>query len=221
METNVGRIQQFAVMEIAGALRDDEADVFKKEALDVLAEGHKHLLVDFSNTSSLNSQAVSSVVSVWKELVERNGNLVIVTGPGHVRAVFESSHLGTIIDLFGSRAEFEKNVLNRPENASRSKWREEAGFLVLEAADSFGVVLEAKPLDEALAQAFADDKSRLAVDMSGVRHMNSSAMGTVIKWNKKLAQAGGDFRLLKVEADLFYCLDLAGVNKAVHITNQL
>jgi anti-anti-sigma factor len=221
MELNVTKLENFQVVEISGSLKDEEAANFKRKILELFEKGRKEVIIDLSRAMGLTSPAIGALVSIWKTAVDKKGSLYILTNPLQLRTIFEPTNLHTIISIFTSRDELLTHIHEAHPKPLAMKTRERPPYIILDVADSFGIVIESSALDGPLKALFEASHNFIAVNLADVVHANSTALGIFIKWNKKLKENGGNFCLFGLSRDLMYYMELIGLDKAINIHASL
>jgi anti-sigma B factor antagonist len=75
----------------------------------------------------------------------------------------------------------------------------------------------APALRDALMSAIEDDGDRLAVDLTGVRFMDSMGLGVLIGARRRATERGGGFALVCTEGPVLRVLDVSGLTKVFDV----
>jgi len=70
---------------------------------ELLDPGVRHLVVDLSRTTFLDSSALGVLIGAFKRMRERDGRLDVVQPPPALRRIFEITALDRILSLYESR----------------------------------------------------------------------------------------------------------------------
>ena len=73
-------------------------------------ENIKHLIMDFSGVTFMDSSGIGVVIGRYKKLKVKNGSLVITSLNKNVKRIFELSGMFKIISTFNSLDEAVKNI---------------------------------------------------------------------------------------------------------------
>jgi anti-sigma B factor antagonist len=99
-------------------------------------------------------------------------------------------------------------------NVTRSE--DERGWTILSVKGEIDIAT-AGILDEAIEQAVADVRSRVAVDLGGVSFMDSTGLRTLIVAHRRLADIGGTLRVIPGSGPNRRLLEVAGVADTLEI----
>jgi anti-sigma B factor antagonist len=77
------------VLEARGQIDLYTAPEFKSRLIQLIEDGKKHILVDFSNVRFMDSTALGVLVGALKRLRPAGGSIAIVTADDDVRRLFE------------------------------------------------------------------------------------------------------------------------------------
>jgi anti-sigma B factor antagonist len=81
------------------------APEFKKELLDLIAQGAKQVIVDFSETTFIDSTTLGVLVGGVKRLRTNEGQLSLVCSDRSITKVFEITGLDRIFRIYPNRLE--------------------------------------------------------------------------------------------------------------------
>jgi anti-sigma B factor antagonist len=105
------------VISLAGEVDLYTAPEFKQQLLEVIAQGAKHVIVDFSNTTFIDSTTLGVLVGGVKRLRSADGQLSLVCSDRNITKIFEITGLDRVFTIHGSRQEAE-GALNGGAGAS-------------------------------------------------------------------------------------------------------
>ena len=93
------------VISLAGEVDLYTAPEFKQQLLEVIAQGAKHVIVDFSNTTFIDSTTLGVLVGGVKRLRTNDGQLTLVCTDRNITKIFEITGLDRVFSIYGSRDE--------------------------------------------------------------------------------------------------------------------
>jgi anti-sigma B factor antagonist len=75
------------------------SDRFKEIVLKEIESGTRNLIISFENVEYLDSSFLGALVAILKNLVPKNGKLVLIELNSDIRNLFELTRLDKIFDL--------------------------------------------------------------------------------------------------------------------------
>jgi anti-sigma B factor antagonist len=93
------------VISLAGEVDLYTAPEFKQQLLEVIAQGAKHVIVDFSNTTFIDSTTLGVLVGGIKRLRTNDGQLTLVCTDRNNTKISEITGLDRVFSIFSSRDE--------------------------------------------------------------------------------------------------------------------
>jgi anti-sigma B factor antagonist len=93
------------VIALAGEVDLYTAPEFKQQLLDVIGGGAKHVVVDFSETTFIDSTTLGVLVGGVKRLRPAGGQLSIVCTDRNITKIFEITGLDKVFQIYESREE--------------------------------------------------------------------------------------------------------------------
>jgi anti-sigma B factor antagonist len=93
------------VISLAGEVDLYTAPEFKQQLLDVINQGAKDVVVDFSNTTFIDSTTLGVLVGGVKRLRTNDGQLSLVSSDRNITKIFEITGLDRVFTIHGSRDE--------------------------------------------------------------------------------------------------------------------
>jgi anti-sigma B factor antagonist len=93
------------VISLAGEVDLYTAPEFKQQLLEVIAQGASNVIVDFSNTTFIDSTTLGVLVGGVKRLRTNDGQLTLVCSDRNITKIFEITGLDRVFSIYGSRAE--------------------------------------------------------------------------------------------------------------------
>ena len=93
------------VISLAGEVDLYTAPEFKQQLLDVIGQGGKDVIVDFSETTFIDSTTLGVLVGGVKRLRTNDGQLSLVCSDRNITKIFEITGLDRVFPIHGSREE--------------------------------------------------------------------------------------------------------------------
>ena len=93
------------VIALAGEVDLYTAPEFKQQLLDVIAEGGKDVVVDFSETTFIDSTTLGVLVGGVKRLRTNDGQLSLVCSDRNITKIFEITGLDRVFTIYPTRDE--------------------------------------------------------------------------------------------------------------------
>jgi anti-sigma B factor antagonist len=98
------------VISLAGEVDLYTAPEFKQQLLEVIAQGAKHVIVDFSNTTFIDSTTLGVLVGGVKRLRTNEGQLTLVCTDRNITKIFEITGLDRVFTIYPTRDKALSNV---------------------------------------------------------------------------------------------------------------
>ena len=95
----------FDVISLAGEVDLYTAPEFKQQLLDVIGEGGKDVVVDFSDTTFIDSTTLGVLVGGVKRLRAQDGRLSLVCSDRNITKIFEITGLDRVFTIYLTRDE--------------------------------------------------------------------------------------------------------------------
>ena len=93
------------VISLAGEVDLYTAPEFKQQLLDVISQGGKNVVVDFTNTTFIDSTTLGVLVGGVKRLRTNDGQLSLVCSDRNITKIFEITGLDRVFTIYPTRAE--------------------------------------------------------------------------------------------------------------------
>ena len=90
---------------LAGEVDLYTAPEFKQQLLDVIGKGAKNVVVDFTDTTFIDSTTLGVLVGGVKRLRTNEGQLSLVCSDRNITKIFEITGLDRVFTIYGSRDE--------------------------------------------------------------------------------------------------------------------
>ena len=93
------------VISLAGEVDLYTAPEFKQQLLEVISQGGKNVVVDFTDTTFIDSTTLGVLVGGVKRLRANDGQLALVCSDRNITKIFEITGLDRVFAIYGTRAE--------------------------------------------------------------------------------------------------------------------
>ncbi|TML61708.1 MAG: STAS domain-containing protein [Actinobacteria bacterium] len=98
------------VIALAGEVDLYTAPEFKQQLLEVIGQGGKQVIVDFSDTTFIDSTTLGVLVGGVKRLRTNEGQLSLVCSDRNITKIFEITGLDRVFTIYPTRVEAVANV---------------------------------------------------------------------------------------------------------------
>ena len=98
------------VISLAGEVDLYTAPEFKQQLLDVISNGGKQLIVDFTDTTFIDSTTLGVLVGGVKRLRTNDGQLSLVCSDRNITKIFEITGLDRVFTIYPTRSEAVENL---------------------------------------------------------------------------------------------------------------
>jgi anti-sigma B factor antagonist len=99
------QVEDAYVIALAGEVDLYTAPEFKQQLLDVIAKGGKEVIVDFSDTTFIDSTTLGVLVGGVKRLRTNDGQLSLVCSDRNITKIFEITGLDRVFTIYPTRDE--------------------------------------------------------------------------------------------------------------------
>jgi anti-sigma B factor antagonist len=93
------------VIALSGEVDLYTAPEFKQQLLDVVGNGTKNVIVDFTNTTFIDSTTLGVLVGGVKRLRPNGGQLSLVCSDRNITKIFEITGLDRVFTIYSTREE--------------------------------------------------------------------------------------------------------------------
>ena len=93
------------VISLAGEVDLYTAPEFKQQLLDAISQGARHVVVDFTDTTFIDSTTLGVLVGGVKRLRATDGQLALVCSDRNITKIFEITGLDRVFPIHSSRDE--------------------------------------------------------------------------------------------------------------------
>ena len=91
------------VISLAGEVDLYTAPEFKQQLLEVIGQGGKQVVVDFSDTTFIDSTTLGVLVGGVKRLRSNDGQLSLVCNDRNITKIFEITGLDKVFEIYATR----------------------------------------------------------------------------------------------------------------------
>jgi anti-sigma B factor antagonist len=98
------------VISLAGEVDLYTAPEFKQQLLEVIGQGGKQVIVDFTNTTFIDSTTLGVLVGGVKRLRTNEGQLSLICSDRNITKIFEITGLDRVFTIYPTRHEALSNV---------------------------------------------------------------------------------------------------------------
>ena len=98
------------VIALAGEVDLYTAPEFKQQLLEVIGQGGRQVIVDFSDTTFIDSTTLGVLVGGVKRLRTNEGQLALVCSDRNITKIFEITGLDRVFTIYPTRVEAVANV---------------------------------------------------------------------------------------------------------------
>ena len=93
------------VISLAGEVDLYTAPEFKQQLLEVIGQGGKNVVIDFTNTTFIDSTTLGVLVGGVKRLRTNEGELSLVCSDRNITKIFEITGLDKVFPIYTTRSE--------------------------------------------------------------------------------------------------------------------
>ncbi|MDQ1033604.1 anti-sigma B factor antagonist [Streptomyces sp. V3I8] len=89
-----------AVLRIGGDIAMQTAPALRKEALDVIAQGHPHLILDLTGITFCDSSGFNALIGIMRCATAAHGSLTLAAVPDRMLRMLDLTGLSTIMQSY-------------------------------------------------------------------------------------------------------------------------
>ena len=98
--------QEVAILKYDDEITFDNSNPLKEEAKEKISKtDYKKLIIDLAKVGYIDSAGIGFILSIFKFMRERNGNLIIVNANKKIKQGFEITKISDIIKVFDNLEE--------------------------------------------------------------------------------------------------------------------
>jgi anti-sigma B factor antagonist len=102
------------VISLAGEVDLYTAPEFKQQLLEVITQGARQVIVDFTNTTFIDSTTLGVLVGGIKRLRTNDGELSLVCSDRNITKIFEITGLDRVFPIYDTRDEAVAGLVPQP-----------------------------------------------------------------------------------------------------------
>ncbi|MGK5450506.1 STAS domain-containing protein [Streptomyces radiopugnans] len=91
-----------AALRVGGEIDIQTAPALRKEALDVIAQGHPHLILDLTGVTFCDSSGFNALIGIMRCAVAANGSLTLAAVPDRLSRMLDLTGLSTVMPSYPS-----------------------------------------------------------------------------------------------------------------------
>ncbi len=217
MNVSYREVDTFRVATITGQVTEEESYEFRKKAMRLIDDGCKDIILNLQDISHVTSYTIGLFVSLWKRIATTGGSFGVIINNTHLREKLFLVHLNTIIRFFESEQEFLNELSKAKKRSIEFTVRDAHSFKIVDLHESFNVFCGFHQFDELVTDLYEQGSRRIALNLSGVEHVYSEAIGVVVRWTKILAQKSGMLALVGLTPEVRSRLEILEIEKALNI----
>lgn len=104
MSFEISRNDDITLVEVDGDLTVANREEFKRHVLQRVADGERKFLMDFADSSYIDSTGLGALVSLSRKIREAGGRLRLSGLNEDLRTLFELTKLDTVFEIADTRA---------------------------------------------------------------------------------------------------------------------
>lgn len=98
------------IIQPSGILDNVNANLLRREILELVNDGAEIILVDCEKVSFMNSSGIGALVATLKAVRAKNADLFLCSLGEQVKLIFELTKMNRIFKIVSSKAEFEQQI---------------------------------------------------------------------------------------------------------------
>ena len=102
LETGQRKIDGATVLDVVGEIDVYTAPQFKEAVNNVLAEGHKHLIINMASVTYMDSSGFGTLLSATKRLRPMGGTVNLVKCNNAIDRILRITRLNTVFSIYDS-----------------------------------------------------------------------------------------------------------------------
>ena len=110
MKLSFEKVSDSLVVNVEGEFDLHTADYFKEEVGTKINEGHKKIILNLESIEFIDSSGLGAILSKYKDLEKKCGELVVINITPQVKRIFEVSGLLRVLDVYSSKQEAVENI---------------------------------------------------------------------------------------------------------------
>jgi len=110
MEIATKKIESFVMIMVSDILNLEDCNRFLEYVTRLIDQGSTRIIVDLTNVSSLSSQAIGILVTVWVKIIELDGSMYILSNQDYINSIFEVTSLDKAMKICKSEEELKTEI---------------------------------------------------------------------------------------------------------------
>jgi anti-anti-sigma factor len=220
MTVSFREVDAFKIATITGPINEEESYEFRKKAVRLIDEGCKNLVINLKGVSHLSSYTIGLFVSLWKRVAESGGAFGVIVDNRHLREKLYLVHLNTIVRFFESENELLEEIANGKKREFEWAIRDRLPFKIVDLHEPFNVFCGFHQFDGLVSDLYSKGNRRIALNLDGVVHIYSEAIGVIVKWTQLLQNNGGKLVLIGLSPEIHSRLEVLGLQKPLNIVSS-
>ncbi len=217
MTVTFSDVDTFKMVNLSGPISEEESYEFRKKAVRIIDDGCKDLVINLQGVSHLTSYTIGLFVSLWKRIATNGGTFGIIVDNRHLREKLYLVHLNTIIRFFESEEQFLDELVKARKRDLDVAIRDKSPFKIVDLHEPFNVFCGFQQFDQIVSDLYEQGNRRIALNLRGVVHIYSEAIGVIVKWTQLLAGQGGLLALVGLAPEIRSRLEVLEIEKALNL----
>lgn len=105
IKSHVRQDTPYPVLVVSGEIDVFTAPLFKQAVVNLVADGHRHLFIDVSGVSFMDSSGFGALLGATKRLRPEGGSLILIGCNKTIQRMLHLTRLDTILGLYETFAE--------------------------------------------------------------------------------------------------------------------
>lgn len=217
MTVTFSDVDSFKMVNICGPISEEESYEFRKKAMRTIDDGCKDLVINLQGVAHLTSYTIGLFVSLWKRIATNGGTFGIIVDNRHLREKLYLVHLNTIIRFFESEEQFLDELVKARKRDINWAIRDLSPYKIVDLHEPFNVFCGFYQFDQIVADLHKQGSNKIALNLRGVIHIYSEAIGVIVKWTQILSGKGGLLALVGLAPEIRSRLEILEIEKALNL----
>lgn len=113
MDLTVEKDSSYLIVGLDGQFDLHTAKRFKTKLMRYVNKGSRNIVLDLGEIDFIDSSGIGAILSIYKKIEQKSGELVIINLSPPLKRIFELSGVLNIINLYSSRDEALKKLQRR------------------------------------------------------------------------------------------------------------
>jgi anti-anti-sigma factor len=196
------KIKNFTVLNISGKMLAENEYDFNIQVTKIISDDILHVVFDLAEVRVLTSYIIGVIIKKWKMLTARHGTLDIILENPEIKKIFHTLNLDSIIKIFDSEEQFVSAALSEAKEEVVAQIRQKGKYQILDVNEPLNIFVGYRELDNTIDTLFIRGHLFIALNLKEIVHIYSEVIGMMVKWQKKIKNAGGSFCVLNLKENL-------------------